>query len=341
VIGYLSASQEWAGRRGLPAGALAQVGQPAAWEAWWKDRAARAYYFIGKDNIPFHTVIWPALLLGTNGLNLPYDVPANEFLNLEGQKFSTSQNWAVWLPDFLSRYDPDTLRFYLTAIAPDTQDSNFSWADYLRRTNDDLVGTWGNLAHRVLSFAHQRFKGKVPSPGRLDPASQAILSKVEGTFASAGQLLEECKFRSALTEIMALAGEANRYFQFQAPWKLIKERKQQEAATAVFVGLRMVDSLKTLLFPFLPFSCQRLHADLGYRENLLGTLRIDELKESGREHSVLAYSPPEAGKDRWRPSELPPGQALRPPAPLFAKLEEEVVTQELDRLAAAGKARSK
>ncbi len=325
VIGYLSASEEWAARDD----------KPAAWEAWWKDRAARAYYFIGKDNIPFHTVIWPALLLGTDGLNLPYDVPANEFLNLEGRKFSTSQNWAVWLPDFLSRYDPDTLRFYLTAIAPDTQDSNFSWADYFRRTNDDLVGTWGNLAHRVLSFAQQRFEGKVPSPGPLDPASQAILSKVEGGFPSVGQLLEECKFRLALTEIMALAGEANRYFQFQAPWKLIKEQKQQEAATAVFVGLRVVDSLKTLLFPFLPFSCQRLHADLGYPENMLGTLKIEEFQDSGREHSVLAYSPEEAGKDHWRSSELPPGRALRPPAPLFTKLEEGMVDQELERLASA------
>src|SRR5512143_363479 len=166
VIGYLSASIEWAHNRGTP----------DAWKEWWYNPQARAYYFIGKDNIPFHAIIWPAMLLGAQSLyddsgralNLPYDIPSNEFLNLEGRKFSKGDHWAVWLPDALSRYDPDPLRYYLTAVAPETRDSDFAWSDFLRRNNDELVGTWGNLVNRVLTFAYRNFDKQVPQPGELD-----------------------------------------------------------------------------------------------------------------------------------------------------------------------------
>ena len=148
VIGYLSASKEWAALRG----------QPDAWEPFWGGDT-RGYYFIGKDNIPFHTIIWPAMLAGYGGLDLPYDVPANEFLNLEGRQLSTSRNWAVWVPDYLDRYDPDPLRYYISATMPETSDSDFSWRDFVRRNNDELVATFGNLVHRVLTLTHRNFQG--------------------------------------------------------------------------------------------------------------------------------------------------------------------------------------
>jgi methionyl-tRNA synthetase len=141
VIGYLSAAKEWAQTRG----------EPEAWRDFWQDSEARAYYFIGKDNIPFHTLIWPAMLMGCGDLNLPYDVPANQYLTVRGAKASTSRNLAVWVPDYLSRYDPDPLRYHLSAIMPETSDSDFTWADFVRRNNDELVATWGNLVHRVLT----------------------------------------------------------------------------------------------------------------------------------------------------------------------------------------------
>ena len=154
VIGYLSASKEWAKLRG----------EPEAWEPFWHGDA-KGYYFIGKDNIPFHTIIWPAMLAGYGGLDLPYDVPANEFLNLEGRQLSTSRNWAVWVPDYLDRYDPDPLRYYMSATMPETSDSDFSWRDFVRRNNDELVATYGNLVHRVLTFTYRNFDGRIPQPG--------------------------------------------------------------------------------------------------------------------------------------------------------------------------------
>jgi methionyl-tRNA synthetase len=203
VIGYFSASVEWAKNRGTP----------DAWQAWWYDPKALTYYFIGKDNIPFHTVIWPAELLAVGriycagcetDLNLPYDVPANEYLNFKGSKFSKSRGAAVDVPSFLSRYDPDPLRYYLTATAPETRDTEFSWEDFVERNNNELVATWGNLANRMLSFAYKRFDGKVPEPGELDAEDRALLEKVEAGFQTVGALCNACKFRAALGEAMAL-----------------------------------------------------------------------------------------------------------------------------------------
>lgn len=319
VIGYLAASKEWA----------VIIGQPEAWRDWWQG-PSRAYYFLAKDNIPFHTIIWPSMLMGYGGLNLPYDVPANEFLNLEGQKFSSSRNWAVWLPDYLSRYDPDPLRYTLTINMPEQADTNFTWGEFLRRNNDELVATYGNLAHRVLTFSFRNFDERVPEPGELTAQDQAILARAENAFGPVGELIASCKFKAAITEVMAVAHEANRYLDEAAPWLVIKQDRAR-AATACYVTLRVVDNLKMLFYPFLPFSSQRLHEMLGYENDLLGRQFTETHQETTRTHQVLRYDPRPIHA-KWAPSELPVGQRLREPVPLFKKLDEEIVEQEVARL---------
>ncbi|RME37961.1 MAG: methionine--tRNA ligase [Thermoflexia bacterium] len=317
VIGYLSASIEWS----------RNVGRPDAWKEWWYNPEARTYYFIGKDNIPFHTIIWPAMLIGVERLyeddpdrrlNLPYDVPANEFLNLEGAKFSKSHGRAIWLPEYLDQYAPDPLRYYVTAIMPETADTNFSWAEFVRRNNDELLATWGNLCHRVLTFAHRNFEGCVPVPGLMDRTDVGLLAKIDVAFGPIGQLLEGCHFRTALSEVMALAREVNRYLEEKGPWFQIKEDRAA-AGTTIYVALRAIDSLKVLFAPFLPFSSEALHQYLGYEGTLFGRQYVATFHENGRSHDALCYDPSGA-TGRWKPSELPAGQPLRPPQPLYAKL---------------------
>ena len=328
VIGYLSASIEWA----------RNIGQPEKWKEWWY-QPARSFYFIGKDNIPFHTIIWPAILMGIGrlyeddqekSLNLPYDVPANEFMNLEGRKISGSRNWAVWIDDMLTRYDPDSIRYYLTANAPETRDTDFTWEGFLHRNNDELVATWGNLVHRVLTFAYRRFDQQVPAPGELDGRDRAMLSQLEGAFEPIGQRIDRCQLRDSLGEVMAQAREVNRYLEQKRPWFQIRE-DPQKAATTLYVALRAIDSLKVLFAPFLPFSSQRLHEHLGYEGRLLGEPLIREFEEGRGRYRALCYDDM-GGTGRWAPSELPAGQALRPPQPLFRKLEEAIVEEELARM---------
>jgi len=329
VIGYFSASIEWAKNQG----------QPEAWKEWWYNPAAKTYYFIGKDNIPFHAVIWPAELAGVGrlyeddpdqSLNLPYDVPANEFLNLEGQKISGSRNWAVWGLDFLSRYDPDPLRYYLTAIMPESKDAEWEWSGFVQHNNDELVATWGNLANRVLTFAYRHWEGRVPDPGELRPQDRELIAKIESGFQSVGDLLAAVKLRAALGEAIALATEANRYLDAQGPWFEIKQDKA-EAAKTIFTALKAIDSLKILFAPFLPFTSERLHTDLGYDGRLFGAQKIVTYYESTRSHDAVTYDHTgEVG--RWQPSSLPPGQFLRQPSPLFKKLEGKIVEEERARL---------
>ena len=321
VIGYLSASIEWSKNQDMP----------EAWRAWWDlDAPARAYYFVGKDNTFFHTLIWPAMLMGYGERMLPYDVPANEYLTLEGRKISSSRNWAIWTPDYLSRYDPDPLRYYLTVQAPETADSDFSWAEYVARNNNELVGTWGNLAHRMLTFAYRNFEGQVPQPGELTDADRAILYEVEAAFGPVADDIGACRFRAGINKVMAVARAANRYLDAAAPWKALNVDRER-AATATYVTLRVVDSLKILFAPFVPFSSQQLHASLGYDDALFGDQEAVVYQESEREHLGLTYHHEPKG-DLWRPSELAPGQELRQPTPLFRKLDEEIIEQELARL---------
>ncbi len=329
VIGYFSASIEWSKNQG----------RPEAWKEWWYAPEAQTYYFIGKDNIPFHALIWPAELMGVGQLyeddpekrlNLPYDIPANEFMNIESRQFSKSRHWAVWLPDMLERYDADAIRYYVAAVMPETRDSDFSWDDFLSRNNNELVATWGNLANRMLGFAFKRFDGQVPEPGELRPADKAMLAQAAAAFETVGERLAACQFRAALGEAMGLARDANKYLDDQAPWFEIKTDKDQAAKT-VYTILRTIDNLKLLLAPFLPFSAERLHQMLGYDGQLFGDLKIQSFQESNRDHDALTYEP-STGSGRWQVSELQAGQKLRQPAPLFVKLEPEIVEQERDRL---------
>ena len=295
VIGYLSAAKEWA----------KSSGDEERWRSFWQGKDVKGYYFIGKDNIAFHTIIWPAMLMGYGGLALPYDVPANEFLTIEGKKLSTSRNWAVWLPDYLSRYEPDPLRYLLSINMPETGDTDFSWREFFRRNNDELVATYGNLAHRVLTFVYRRFNGCVPQPGEFDSHGQALIAQAEDTLESMDRLLYRCHFREAIRSAMSLAQETNRYLDEKSPWKII-EQDRQASATALYVAISVLSCLKTALYPFLPFSSQKLHQLLGFDGNV--------------------------EDDGWQLHFPPPGQKLPSPTPLFSKLDEKLVEEETGRL---------
>ena len=293
VIGYLSASKEWA----------KATGDPERWRDFWQG-PTKAYYFLAKDNIIFHTIIWPAMLMGYGDLNLPYDVPANEYLTFEGRQFSTSRRWGVWLPDYLDRYEAEPLRYLLSINMPETNDTDFSWREFYRRNNDELVATYGNLVHRVLTFAYRNFNGCVPDHGDFDERSLALLDRAKATLDSVDRLLYECRFRAAIREAMSLAQETNRYLDEKAPWKTLKQDREA-TAIAVCAALTSICCLKTILYPFLPFSSQRLHALLGY------------------EGSIEAVG--------WSFSTPPAGQKLQPPEALFAKLDEKIVEEESHR----------
>ncbi len=300
VIGYLSAAVEWA----------ASSGQPASWEDFWKDPKSRSYYFIGKDNIPFHSIIWPAMIMGYgNGLNLPYDVPANEFLSLENRKFSTSQNWAVWAPDYLDRYEPDPLRYLLSINMPETGDADFSWAEFVRRNNEELVATYGNLVNRVLSFTYRNFEGETPRAGELDEVDRNVLAAARVSLDDVGNSLEHTRFKAAIGQAFGLAQEANRYLDAKAPWRAIREDRA-DAANTLNVSLQVLNCLKVALAPFLPFSSQKLHEYLGFDGPVEG---------EPWEYEALVGA-------------VKGGNPLRQPAPLYTKLDPEVVDMETRRL---------
>jgi methionyl-tRNA synthetase len=256
----------------------------------------------------------------------------HEYVNFKGAKLSKSRGAFVEVPYFLSKYDPDALRFYLTAVAPETRDTEFAWEDFVERNNNELVATWGNLANRMLSFAYKRFDGKVPEPGALDEEDQALLEKVETGFQTVGDLYNACKFRAALGEAMSLARETNGYLDRKAPWFQIK-KEPQAAATSVCVtqGMRAVDNLKTILAPVLPHTAQKLHEYLGYEGQVFGTQQAVEYQEETRSHAALTYDHNGAIGTRG-PSVLPMGRAMRQPAPVFRKLGESVIEEEYARL---------
>jgi methionyl-tRNA synthetase len=294
IIGYLSASKEWA----------KSTGNPEKWRDFWQGDT-KSYYFLGKDNIVFHTMNWPAMLMGYGGLNLPYDVSATGYLTFESKKGSKSHNWAVWALDYLERYDTDPLRYHLSANMPEMNDTDFSWADFIRSNNDELVATYGNLVNRVLTFTYRNFEGKVPQPGELDSQSQALLKKAEETLNIVDGLLYRCHFREASRTAMALAHEANRYLDEKAPWKTIKVNRQ-EAATALYVAIGVISSLKNIFYPFIPFSSQKVHEFLGFD---------GKIEDSG-----------------WQPQMPHAGQNLREPKALFTKLEPKLAEVESEKL---------
>jgi methionyl-tRNA synthetase len=289
VIGYLSATREWA----------QQKGDPDAWKLYWEDPTTRSYYFIGKDNIPFHTIIWPSMLMGYDGLNLPYDVPANQYVNFAaGQKQSKSKGTGTWVLDLLDTYAADVVRFYLTTIMPETSDSEFREDELIRANNDVLIATWGNLSNRVISMIARNFDGIVPDGAGRAPESAALLDAAKQAFDTVGNHYGECHFREALNDTMHLAQLANRYLDERAPWKAIKADREHAGETLA-TAANVINALKTLLHPILPFSTAQLHEDLGLTGRVLD--------------------------DGWRFRELPAGTALRPPRPLYSKIEAEPV----------------
>ena len=296
VAGYLSASKEWA----------TGTGDPERWRDFWQDDC-RAYYFMGKDNIPFHTMVWPAMLMGYSGLDLPYDVPANEYMNLEGLKLSTSRNWAIWLHEYLDRYEPDPLRYVIASNMPETSDSDFSWSEYVRSNNDELVATYGNLVHRVLTMVDRNFDGKVPEPGPPNDLGEGLMSEAQTRLAETGAHIEDCRFRMGLGSAMSLAQATNRYLDKTAPWRSIKSDRTA-AASALWVSLSVINCLKTALYPFIPFSSSKLHQMLGFQ---------GDVQDAG-------WS--------WDPDALETGRQLGKPEPMFAKLDEEIIEEETQRI---------
>jgi methionyl-tRNA synthetase len=249
---------------------------------------------------------------------------------MEGKQLSTSRSIAIYISDVLERYDPDPVRYFLTAAGPETQDSDFSWAEFLRRNNDELLANWGNLVNRTLTNAQRNF-GEVPKPGELTDEDRQALATVEAGFAAVGKSIEEAKFKQALAEAMRLSSIGNQYVDHQAPWAVIKEDRDR-AATILFVALRIVDSLKVIFTPFLPFSSQKLHELLGYEGFIAGPLEFREIEEEREERHTILTGDYSGWIRRWEPSELPAGQKLREPEPLFRKLEPSIVADELARL---------
>ena len=343
VQGYLSAAIEWAELSG------------GEWKEWWdRDLApdARHYYFIGKDNIPFHTQIWPGMIMAYNGdsgekdpplpglsetakglaaagLNLPYDVPANEYLNFGGAQFSTSRGNVIGWNTVLEAYQPDAWRYVLTAMAPERADTEFTWPDFVELVNNELVANWGNLVNRVLGFAYRRFDGAVPQPGPLDEADEAVLAEIGAGFESVASFYEAVRLKGALQEARRLSQRVNQYLNEKEPWRTIRT-EPEAATTAVYVALQAIDWLKLMWAPILPHSSEQVHVYLGYTQPLFGRLNTTSVDDARGAHLVLRYDHSNAS-GVWQASSLPAGQVLQKPAPLFAKLDPaEVLGEELD-----------
>ena len=300
-IGYISATREWAEK----------IGQPERWKDYWCDQeGTKLVHFIGKDNTFFHALLFPAMCQAHGDFVLAADVPANEFLNLEGEKFSTSRNHAVWLHEALERWPVDDLRYYLTTILPETSDSDWQWAEFRERVNNELNDNYGNFIQRTLKFIDNHAEGKIPEPGELSEADQALLATSQATPAAIGRRLERYEFRLALRELLALSGAANGYFQQQEPWKLRKSDPAR-CATVLYVCAQVCRTLAIGGAPFIPTSAQRLYTSLGCE----GEVQAEPWDTAG-----------EAG--------LPPGHAIEGnPQVLFVKIPVEQIDEEIARLA--------
>ena len=323
LLGYLTATVEWA----------AITGQPDAWKEFWYGKDVKIYNFLGKDNILFHTVLWQAVLLGMKRLgqpwdgkddnqtfNLPYDVPANQFLNMGGQKFSKSLGVSLDVLDLVAKYGADPVRYYLTSIMPETKDSDWSWSDFVQRNNSELLAKWGNLVQRTLSQIWKNFDQRIPEPGELTDADKALIAQSEAAFDSIGAALSAVHLRDALNGAIELATATNQYLDREAPWKTIKQDKAR-AGTQLYVAARVIDSLSLLLSPFIPTTCEAVHRQLGYQEPLYGEQYIEQVGADDDRHDVLRYNAAPA-RGEWKPSTLQPGQALGgEPKGLVAKIE--------------------
>ena len=291
-IGYLSASVEYS----------RMIGKPDYWEAFWKDPEVKSYYFIGKDNIPFHSIIWPSILMGEGGLNLPYDIPANEYLMFSGGKLSKSRGGAIDVPSVLKSFDADQVRYYLSVNMPDTHDSDFTWEDFETKVNNELVAALGNYYHRCLSFTKKNF-GTIPEAGE---GLEEVRAEIEKALDEYRECLSHCDFKKGIKVVMELARFGNRFFDAAKPWALVKEDRDR-CGQVLNSNLMLVKALSIMAWPFMPRSSERIWGFLGF--------------DGGLEQAGLdAVLEP-----------LPVGQELREPVPVYRKVElkmEEEKTQE-------------
>ena len=342
VVGYLSASIEWARR----------TGDPEAWRAWWNPSTgsgqateALSYYFMGKDNITFHSQIWPAELLAYSGkgdkggslheygeLNLPTEVVSSEFLTMEGKKFSSSKKVVIYVRDLLSRYQPDAFRYFVAAAGPENQDSDFTWAEFVRRTNDELVAGWGNLVNRTGNLIAKNF-GEIPAAGELTDRERELLAEVEGAFGTVGDLIARHRQKAAIGEAMRVVGEVNKYVSDTEPWKLKGEDERERLGTILNVTAQCVQDLNTILSPFLPFSANAVDQVLGGEGTVQPMPQFVEAEDldGGAGYPILTGD--YTGIRRWERVPVVVGTPVVKPAPVFVKLDTAVVDEELARLA--------
>ncbi|MCT1986997.1 methionine--tRNA ligase [Dermacoccus abyssi] len=379
VVGYLSASIEWARR----------LGEPDKWREWWNADVARqlvdqtaaaseastgdatsaarsgaqktsevlrddrdegaiiSKYFMGKDNITFHSQIWPAELLGANGegskggsvsefgrLELPSEVVSSEFMTMEGKQFSTSRGHVIYVKDVVERYGPDPLRYFICAAGPEAQDADFTWAEFVQRNNSELVAGWGNLVNRTANMIHKNF-GEIPSPGELEDVDRAVLEQVRGGFATVGSLIERNRLKAALTETMRLVGEANRYVTVTEPFKLKGDDQRERLATVLHTLAQCVVDLNTMMAPFVPFSANLVHEVMGGEGEFMPMPVAKEVTDldDGRPYRIITgeYS----NTPCWQPRDITPGTPVAKPKPAFKKFDPSVVDEELERMNAS------
>ncbi|MCH7754521.1 methionine--tRNA ligase [candidate division KSB1 bacterium] len=300
VLGYISSTKEWAQK----------IGEPDRWKDYWQDENCKLVHFIGKDNITFHAIMFPALLMAKEGYTVPDSVPANEFLNIQGDKVSTSRDYAVWLEDYLENFPPDSMRYCLASIAPETKDSDFSWKDFQTRNNSELVGILGNFINRSLTFIDKHFDGRVPEQKQQDELDYWILKQIAEAPEKVGDSIERFRVRKALKALMDVARNANKYFNDKEPWRTVKEDQELCGAT-LNVCVQVSKALAILMEPFLPFSAEKLW-------NLLN--------QEGDIHGQNWFA---AGKEF-----IPEGHQLGKPEILISKIEDKVIEAEVEKLKA-------
>ena len=344
VIGYLSASIEWARR----------TGDPEAWRQWWNDPEALTYYFMGKDNIVFHSQIWPAELLGYNGqgskggqpgdlgvLNLPTEVVSSEFLTMEGKKFSSSHGIVIYVRDMLSRYQADALRYFISAAGPEFSDADFTWAEFVRRTNGELVAGWGNLVNRTASMIHKKF-GEIPAPGELQEIDRALLDAIAAGFDEIGDLIRHHRQKAALAAAMRLVGEANKYVADTEPFKLKAPEERERLATVLWTLAQAVADLNLMLSPFLPHAANDVDRVMGGSGEIAPMPYIKEVEELDPEVLPADFEgrtgyPVITGDytnvPTWERHDIVVGTPIEKPTPVFQKLDEAIVEEELARYA--------
>jgi methionyl-tRNA synthetase len=339
VIGYLSASIEWARR----------IGDAEAWRAWWNDPEALSYYFMGKDNITFHSQIWPAELLAYNGqgakggsprelgtLDLPTEVVSSEFLTMEGRKFSSSKRVVIYVRDLLSRYQPDAFRYFVAAAGPENQDSDFTWAEFVRRTNDELVAGWGNLVNRTANMINKNF-GEIPPLGETTPEDEAVLAAAQAAFGVVGDLIGRNRMRQAINEAMRAVAEVNKYVSDAEPWKIARPDSGADPArlgTVLHVAAQCVADLNLVLAPFLPFAANEVDRALGGKGEVAPMPRIEEAEDldGGAPYPIITGD--YTAVPEWRRHPLVVGAPVAKPTPIFTKLDPAIVDEELARLGA-------